>query len=172
MKSKLTATAGEHFVVYALSRRGYIAAVVREGSESIDILASTPDGNSTVGIQVKTTTWAERTKGRGDQKAPHHLEFPLGHHALTVSDRVIFCFVDLRAESPSNADTVPDVYVIPAAKIKAAYAGQNVEQYSFFRLHQTIDWMAPYKNNWAPVDGMLPKPACVDEELSSDLAPE
>ena len=154
MNSKLTATAGEHFVVYALSRLGYIAAVVREGSQSIDILASTTDGSNTVGIQVKTTTWAERTRGRGAAKILAELQFPLGHHAVEVSDRIIFCFVDLRGDS---FDSIPDVYVVPAKIIKQEYAGVDVRQWSFFRLHRPIDWMTPYKNNWKPIQKALPQ---------------
>jgi hypothetical protein len=152
MNSKLTATAGEHFVVYSLSRLGYIAAVVREGSQSIDILASTTDGSRTVGIQVKTTSWAERTRGRGDQKAPAELQFPLGHKAVEISDKVIFCFVDLRGES---LDAMPDVYVIPAKSIQQEYQGVDVRQWSFFRLHRPISYMAPYKNNWKPIQKAL-----------------
>jgi hypothetical protein len=152
MNSKLTATAGEHYVVYLLSRLGYIAAVVREGSQSIDILASTTDGSHSVGIQVKTTVWAERTKGRGVNKVPFQVQFPLGHKAVNISDRVIFCFVDLRAGLDGSS---PDVYVIPATSVKQAYQGVDVRQWSFFRLHQPIEFMAPYKNNWEPVHKAL-----------------
>src|SRR5205085_4875506 len=69
----LIAAAGEHYVAYALSCLGFTAALVRQGAPSIDILASTLDGGRTIGIQVKTTEWAERTRGRGEEK--NHLSF-------------------------------------------------------------------------------------------------
>jgi hypothetical protein len=151
--SKLTAAAGEHFVAYQLARLGYIAALVREGSQAIDILASNVSGSRTVGIQVKTTFWAERTRGRGTQKTPFELQFPLGHHAVEqVSEKAIFCFVDLRGYI---ADALPDVYVIPARNLLREYKGINIRQYSYFRHHRPIDAMAKYKNQWSHVHEAL-----------------
>ena len=151
--SKLTAAAGEHFVAYKLARLGYIAALVREGSQAIDILASNVSGSRTVGIQVKTTFWAERTRGRGAQKKPAELQFPLGHHAIEqVSDKVVFCFVDLRGYI---ADALPNVYVIPAGDLLREYKGVNIRQYSYFRYHRPIDALAKYKNQWSPIQEVL-----------------
>lgn len=149
MDKTLVAAAGEHYVAYKLSCLGYLAAAVRVGSPAADLLASTPDGGRTVAIQVKTTQWAERTRGRGERKVPHHLEFPLGHTAVEkASAKLIFCFVDLRGSEP---DTMPDVYVVPAAVILKEYKGKNIRQYSFFRHHRSIQHMAPFKNRWEPV---------------------
>jgi hypothetical protein len=67
MNKTLIAAAGEYFVAYKLSCLGYLAAPVRLGSPATDLLASTLDGGRTVAIQVKTTGWAERTRGRGDR---------------------------------------------------------------------------------------------------------
>jgi hypothetical protein len=77
MNKTLVAAVGEHFVAYKLSCLGYIAAPVRLDSPATDLLASTLDGRGVV-IQIKTTGWAERTRGRGANKTPHHLGFPLG----------------------------------------------------------------------------------------------
>jgi hypothetical protein len=144
MNSKLTAAAGEYYVGYKISCLGYIAAFVRAGVPAADLLASTLDGGRTVAIQVKTTFWAERTRGRGDQKKPAELQFPLGHRAVEdASPNLIFCFVDLRGYTPAAS---PDVYVIPAKVILADYKGVNVRQWSYFRLHRPIDDMAAYKN--------------------------
>ncbi len=149
MNKTLVAAAGEHFVAYKLSCLGYLAAPVRLGSPATDLLASTLDGGGTVAIQVKTTGWAERTRGRGNKKAPHHLEFPLGHAAVEkASDRLIFCFVDLRGNQP---DIPPDVYVIPAGTILKEYKGANIRQHSFFRHHRSIEHMSPFKNEWKPI---------------------
>ncbi|MFN3408723.1 MAG: hypothetical protein ACK45B_07000 [Limisphaerales bacterium] len=149
MNKTLVAAAGEHFVAYKLSCLGYLAAPVRIGSPATDLLAATLDGSRTVAIQVKTTGWAERTRGRGTNKTPHHLEFPLGHAAVEkASDSLIFCFVDLRGSAP---DTLPDVYIVPAKTLLAEYKGWDIRQHSFFRHHRPIEHMAPFKNEWKPV---------------------
>ena len=149
MNSTLIAGAGEHYVAYRLSCLGFLAALVRQGSPAADLLASSLDGARTVAIQVKTTGWAERTRGRGTNKTPHHLEFPLGHAAVEkASERLIFCFVDLRGSQP---DISPDVYIVPATTILAEYKGANIRQHSFFRHHRSIEHMAPFKNEWKPI---------------------
>lgn len=153
MNKTLVAAAGEHFVAYKLSCLGYLAAPVRLGSPATDLLASTLDGGRTVAIQVKTTGWAERTRGRGDNKTPHHLEFPLGHAAVEkASERLIFCFVDLRGNQP---DTPPDVYVVPAATILKEYKDTDIRKHTFFRHHRSIEQMAPFKNEWKPIINAL-----------------
>ena len=144
----LTATAGEHFVASKLALLGYIPALVRQGAPSVDILASTIDGGRTVAVQVKTTEWAMRTRGRGDKKRPHELQFPLGHHAIELTeDSSIFCFVDLKVHDKAAS---PDVYVVPAKILKREYQGENIRQYSYFRHHRTIKHMECFKNNWKP----------------------
>lgn len=151
--SKLTAGAGEHYVAYVLSCFDYVAALVREGSPTIDLLASNLNGSKTIGIQVKTTEFALRTRGRGKNKVPFELQFPLGHKAVenAVPD-LIFCFVDLQRRNP---DDRPDVYVIPASDVIAYYKDMNIRQYPYFRLHWRIEEMEPYKNNWDPINVAL-----------------
>lgn len=148
-KSLLTATAGEHFVAYKIAMMGFVPALVRQGSPVIDLLASSVDGGRTVGIQVKSTSWAERTRGRGDLKQPAELQFPLGHRAIEeTADSTIFCFVDLRDRTPEDP---PDVYVVPAKVLKKEYMGVNIRQHSYFRHHRAIQRMASFKNNWDPI---------------------
>ena len=153
MNKSLVAAAGEHFVAYKLSVLGYLAAPVRVGSPATDLLASSLDGGRTVAIQVKTTGWAERKKGRGENKVPDRLEFPLGHAAIEkASDRLIFCFVDLRGGFPEN---LPDIYVIPAAVILAEYKGMDIKKHPWLRHHRPIAHMEPWRNNWKPVNDAL-----------------
>ena len=146
---QLTATAGEHYIAFRLASLGFIPALVRQGSPTIDLIASSSDGGKTVGIQVKTTSLATRTRGRGIKKVPFQLQFPLGYHAIEITaDTTIFCFVDLRG---GEEGIVPDVYVVPAAELKKEYEGMNIRQYSYFRHHRPIEQMTKYRNNWAPV---------------------
>lgn len=147
--STLVAAAGEHYVSYALSCLGFTAALVRQGAPSIDVLASDLSGSKTVGIQVKTTEWAERTRGRGAAKRPFQLQFPLGHRAIEhASPKTIMCFVDLRGFGLTEA---PAVYVVPTKLLIEHYAGEDIRQHSFFRHHRPIEEMEPFKNNWQPV---------------------
>jgi hypothetical protein len=149
MNTTLVATAGEHYVAHKLSCLGYLAALVRQGSPTIDLLASTVDGGRTVGIQVKTTTDAQRLHGRGTNRHVTELQFPLGHNAIEQSsDTVIFCFVDLHS---SERNSPPDVYVVPATTLKAEYAGINIRRYRYFRHHRPIEHMRPFKNQWNPL---------------------
>jgi hypothetical protein len=54
----LTGCAGEHFVAYRLSAMGYVAALPRGGSPSVDLMVGTVDGRNTVTVQVKTKSQA------------------------------------------------------------------------------------------------------------------
>ena len=152
---QITATAGEHFVAYKIATLGFIPALVRQGAPTIDLLASSVDGGKTVGIQVKTTSSAIRTRGRGDKKEAFQLQFPLGHRAIEeTADSTIFCFVDLRQW---EADKAPDVYVVTAKALKKEYDGMNIRQHSYFRHHRLIAAMAAYRNNWQPLTDALAK---------------
>jgi len=151
--SKLIGGAGEHYIAYVLSSFDYICALVREGSPTIDILASDISGKKTLSIQVKTSKSAKRKRGRGEKREWHHLEFTLGKNAVEHSgDNFIFCFVDLRGLNPSNT---PDVYVIPSKVIRDHYDGKDLNKVKWLRLHWSIEKMEPFKNNWDPVHDLL-----------------
>jgi hypothetical protein len=149
INSKLTGTAGEHYVAYKLSCMGYVAAIPREGTPTVDILACNTDASKVLSIQVKSTDWATRTRGRGKNKKPHHLEFPLGHKAAThKSENLFFAFVDLNGldwEAKS-----PDVYIVPSK-----YVYDHCEGWAsgakMVRFHISIEEIAQFKNNWKPI---------------------
>jgi len=143
--SKLTGSAGEHFVAYRLSCLGFIAALPREGSPSVDILASNTAGDKTVAIQVKTTEWASRTRGRGVNKKVAELQFPLGYHsAITKGDNLVFAFVDLKG---FGMDTQPDVYLVPSQFVHD-HCRSWVDKVPMVRFHIEIERMQEFKNNW------------------------
>lgn len=149
VNSTLTGAAGEHYVAYILSKMGFLAALVREGSPTVDILASNVTGTETIAIQVKSTDWAMRTRGRAKDKVPYELQFPLGYKAVEESSpKMFFAFVDLKGKTVNDA---PDVYLIPAIDIHDEYEGINIRQYNYFRLHWKVEKMEQYKNNWQPL---------------------
>lgn len=54
--TKLVGAAGEHFAMYELLRRNFVAALVPEGTPNMDILVSDEQGGRVAAIQVKTAS--------------------------------------------------------------------------------------------------------------------
>ncbi|KAA1257154.1 hypothetical protein LF1_55540 [Rubripirellula obstinata] len=144
-------------MTYMLSTLGFIAALVREGAPTIDILASNLHASRTIGIQVKTTASAMRTRGRGKNKVPHELQFPLGHKAVEhANPGHVFCFVDLLGQSDNLR---PDVYIVPASIVTKHYEGQDIRKHSYFRLHWPVSKMLAFQNDWSPIVDLLSDPS-------------
>jgi len=55
LSKQLSGIAGEYYAAAELSRRGLLAAITLRNSDSIDILASSIDGETQISVQVKTT---------------------------------------------------------------------------------------------------------------------
>jgi hypothetical protein len=105
----LTAAAGEHYVAYQLSRQNRIVALPRAGVPSIDILVSALTGTKTVGLQVKTSSWAWREYKKDPTK--NHWEFDVGAKAVGKKDpRLIYVFVSLSEPDKES----PRVFIVPS----------------------------------------------------------
>lgn len=153
INSKLTGAAGEHYVAFKLSSLGIIVALPREGSPSVDILASDTEGNNIIAIQVKTTDWATRERGRGSNKKPYELQFPLGYKSgKKYSENLIFAFVDLN--NSERHEVQPDVYFVPS-KFVYDYCQSWIDNVKMVRFHISIEIMAKFKNNFDFIAGML-----------------
>ena len=165
LSSKLTGVAGEYYVAFQLSARGFIVAMPRDGSPTVDILACNEDGSRTIAIQVKTTAEAERTRGRGDEKVLDHLEFPLGKASAQRSSDLLFAFVDLHNDKENIDAKSPDadVYFVPSTIVRDA-CSDWLEKVKWLRWHQSIEMMAPYKNNWKLVEDRL---RCAEDMVSA-----
>ena len=132
---------------------GYVAAIPREGAPTVDILACNVDATKVVSIQVKSTDWAMRTRGRGVNKKPHHLEFPLGTKAAKYnSESLIFTFVDLNGVDWDEKS--PDVYIIPSNFIYE-FCKDWVDEVKMVRFHILIEDIKKFKNNWNPIKESL-----------------
>ena len=109
--------AGEHFVAYRLSAMGYLVAMTRGGSPSVDLMVATHDGKSTVTVQVKTAknAWLKSKRGEGNWY------WHVGPKARTLTGpSVFYAFVDLKGGTgegetgePRKPD-MPDVFIVPA----------------------------------------------------------
>lgn len=144
--TKLTGSAGEHYVAYKLSCLGIIVALTREGAPNIDILASNLDSSKIITIQVKTAAYAGRDRGKGENRKLHHLEFPLGHKSgKTKAKGLYFAFVDLNGLDWHEKD--PDVYFMPSSVV-FDFCAPWIDTVSMARFHVDPTFVAPYKNNW------------------------
>jgi Holliday junction resolvase-like predicted endonuclease len=94
----ITGVAGEYFVAAELSRRGWIATVTLKNTPTIDVVATTQDGERTVVIQVKTRSIHNR-KG---------WVFGKGMERTVAQKNFYIAFVDLM-----GIDEKPDYYLIP-----------------------------------------------------------
>ena len=160
-KRIFTGTAGVYYVMYELAARGFHASGTMGNAPYIDILVSSEEGDRSLAIQVKTTEHAMRHRGRGDQRKPHHLEFPLGPKAAKLNrPGVIFAFVDLAVWS----DKQVSVYLVPSPKVHE-FCADWVDNVAMVRFHPPIEWMAPYREAWDQVAAVVGEPPVVATEL-------
>ena len=100
----LVGSAGEHFVLYNLHRRGLLAAQAPRGFKDVDILVLNPDRSVAASIQVKT-----RRSG-----ADHGWHMKQKHETLVLPG-LFYCFVDMEYANP-NAYIVPCEVVADVVK--------------------------------------------------------
>jgi len=149
--SILAGAAGEYYVAYKISTLGLVAALPRAGTNGVDILVSNVNGSRTVAIQVKTTDWAERTRGRGANKRIHELQFPLGLKAASMSSPdLYFAFVDLRGVE--WVEEQPVVYLVPSSFVADCCRPRVQEgHWPMPRFHIAIERLEPFRNQWEPL---------------------
>ncbi|MBI4817734.1 MAG: hypothetical protein HY791_15845 [Deltaproteobacteria bacterium] len=126
----LTAAAGEHFVAYALSTRGFAVAATRGGVPTVDLVVGDPAGLSSALIQVKTSSYAWRSY----KKKPENdrWEWDVGEKARHLSNpSLLYAFVDLRGAKQDHPSILPDVFIVPS-RIVAASLGPGWSRYMFW----------------------------------------
>jgi hypothetical protein len=108
-------------------------------------LVSSIDGSALVSLQVKTTTYAMRERGRGDDKRPHHYEWDIGWKSARLDiPNLFFALVDLKSFAE-----LPDVFIVPSRVIADYFAGGDPETWRRARYHtETIEELEQSKNNW------------------------
>jgi hypothetical protein len=161
MNGQFISTAGTYFVMSKLALNGIHASCTHGNAPNVDILASSSDGAKSISIQVKTAEEAKRTRGRGEEKKLHHLEFNLGRKAATTNlKNLFFAFVDL----DQDYDELPIVYLIPSNFIYEHWKDE-VDDYSWIRFHPPIEMVEKFKENWD-----LIKEALSDDKKSSTVS--
>ena len=94
--SALTGIAGVYYAAYQLAARGFHAAVTHGNAPTVDLLVGLLDGAATISLQVKTSSWAERNRGRGKNKGLDHYEWEIGKKSASICHPdLFFALVDL-----------------------------------------------------------------------------
>lgn len=142
--SQLIGVAGVHFVASRLSFLGFHAVPTTRNVRGPDLLVSSIDGSKGLSIQVKTTIWAMRTRGRGNSKKPHHYEWDIGWPSARENHlNLFFALVDLK-----EFQDMPDVFIVPSAIIFKYFEGGDPNTWPRARYHPEIAEIDPYKNKW------------------------
>lgn len=148
----LTGTAGVYHVASELAARGLHAAVTYGNAPSVDILVGLIDGSTSLSLQVKTSHWALRTRGRGENKKPDHYEWDVGQKsAMQHRSDLFFAFVDLK----TGSGELPDVFIIPSKSVYdwfqgviTKYFGGDPSKLKRWRFHPGVKSINQYRNNW------------------------
>lgn len=145
--SQLTGVAGVHYVASYLSFLGFHAVPTTRNVRGPDLLVSNIDGSKGVSLQVKTTMWAMRTRGRGDKKKPHHYEWDIGWSSAKVNHpHLYFALVDLK-----KFRELPDIFIVPSEVIFAYFKEGDPNTWHRARYHKKLEDIEQYKNNWNPL---------------------
>jgi hypothetical protein len=152
LEGEFVGAGGTFYVMSQLAFQGFHACLTYGNASHIDIVVANPNGGRAASIQVKTASWALCERGRGEARAPHHLDWALGRKAAKIRHEGFFlALVDLRGLAPQ---TVPDIYLVPAAVV-ARECESWVDTVTWVRFQPSVAMMAPYKNNWQPLRDAL-----------------
>lgn len=139
-------TAGTYYVMAELAFQNIHASCTFGNAPYVDILASAPDGSRTLAIQVKTAFNAVRRRGRGEERKPDHLEWPIGRKIAQIASPSLF----LALVDAKKCKGAPDIYVVPSTFIRDHFEGR-LEELKWVRLHIGLKEMDRFKNNWTLV---------------------
>lgn len=173
-QTNLLGSAGEHFVMSELLRRGFIAALAPQGAPNSDLVVTDVEVKQLCTIQVK----ARREIGAD---GGWHMR---ARHETLESERLFYCFVDFGR----TVEDRPAVFIIPSAIVAAllkmdhqiwlATPGKNGREHKdgpmrrLKRDHSKVlgtdteygpGWMEKYKDGWHLL-GLSPSEAIAEEE--------
>jgi hypothetical protein len=156
----LTGSAGVYFVAARLNAMGLQCAPTFGNVPSVDILVSNLGGSAMVSLQVKTTMFAMRPRGRGENKKPYEYQWAIGWKSARLNtENLFFALVDLKEFAE-----LPDVFIVPSKMIATYFEGGDPKTWTFARYHELIETLTPHKNNWDTIRNRL-------AELDSAVVP-
>jgi hypothetical protein len=146
MQTSLVGSAGVYFVASRLNAMQLQCAATFGNVPSVDILVSSIGGSALISLQVKTTMWGIRWRGRGDDRKLDHYEWEIGWKSARLNNpSLFFALVDLK-----NFKELPDVFIVPS-KVIARYFAAGPEGWPRARYHESIKKLKPYKNDWKTI---------------------
>jgi len=152
MNGQFISAAGTYYVMSQLAMNEIHASCTFGNAPNIDVLASSVDGAKSIAIQVKSSEYARRWRGRGGEEIVDHLEWDLGRNAAKKSlENLFFAFVDLEGD-----DDYPNVYIIPSNFIYD-FCKKWVDEVSRVRFHPSVVEVEQFKDNWALLKNALTK---------------
>ena len=102
----LTGAAGEHYIAFQLSARGYAVGLTAQGTRSADLLVTNLETGKSITVQVKTVLNAfVRSRKWGPYR-----KWRVGVSRARPQATFYYLFVDLKND-PSKS---PDVFVVPS----------------------------------------------------------
>lgn len=156
----LTGSAGVYFVAAQISALGFHAALTMHNVPNIDLVASKLNGSHSVGIQVKTSTLANRKSGDGENRSIVQYQWDMSENAwnaaLVKGTELLFAFVDLNCDQGTALEEVPEVFVVPCSFLRKYYRGVvrrsfggDALKWKRKRIHVAASEFNQFKNNWA-----------------------
>ncbi|GAA2591890.1 hypothetical protein GCM10010399_23010 [Dactylosporangium fulvum] len=151
--NQMTKSAGEHWVCSVLARRGWAAALTRDGLERTDVLAvQAHEPRRMIEVQVKTAN----SRGSGTN-------WLVGAKAqqIALSEREWFAFVILPEE---NAWQAPRTFIVPRDHVGAAAwivhqdwltdpsVAPGIRNTPVDRARVNVSVWAPYEDRWDLLD--------------------
>ena len=127
--------AGAHFVTAYLNAKGCNAVMTTRNMKGPDVFARLKSGKF-VALQVKTSAWAMRERGRKPNKTPSHYEWETGAGA----DCDYYALVDLKWFAE-----MPDVFFVPSKVISDNFKKYPNAVRKIWK--PRIDDVKQYKNN-------------------------
>lgn len=108
-RSQFVGSAGQYYLAYCLTVRGFHAAITLGNVPDVDILVASASGSRLLAVQVKTSRWAHRSKRYGYELR----EWDVGASAVGRSaEGLWYALIDLQEESPDQR--VPLIFFVPS----------------------------------------------------------
>jgi len=107
-RSQFIGSAGQYYLAYCLTVRGFHAAITLGNVPNVDIVVASPDGSRLLAVQVKTSRWAYRPNRYGYEMR----EWDVGASAVGRSaEGLWYAFIDLQEADDQRS---PIVYFVPS----------------------------------------------------------
>ena len=110
-------------------------------------------------LQVKTSRRALRTRGRGQNKQPHHYEWDVAQKLANLNQPdLFFAFVDLKL----GKGELPEVFIVPSKRVFDAFDKPYFKSGTSrrWRWHPGLKEIEQYKNCWDTLLNRLNTAVC------------